>query len=80
MIDLEMYAEIQSLKRKGYGKRKVAREKNISRTTVTKYWDMSDDEYALYKIDCKTRFKILDDYRTFQLALFANMLRFYAMN
>jgi hypothetical protein len=43
----------------------VAREKNISRTTVTKYWDMSDDEYALYKIECKTRFKILDDYRLF---------------
>ena len=65
MICLGMYAEIQGLKRKGYGQRMAAREKGISRTTVKKYWNMNEEEYAEYLIESKTRFKILDPYRQF---------------
>jgi len=63
-----MYAEIQVLKRRGYGQRQVAREKGISRTTVKKYWNMNEEEYAEYLIESKRRFKILDPYRQFMTA------------
>lgn len=65
MKRLDVYERIQNLKNKGYGKRRVAREIDISRTTVDKYWDMSEDEYAQCLIDSKTRTKILDCYKGF---------------
>jgi len=61
----EMYERIQGLKLKGYGKRRVARETDISRGTVDKYWDMTEDEYIQCLIESKTRTKILDPYRVF---------------
>lgn len=46
MIDWSMYAEIQKLKNKGFKKAQTARQLDLNRETVTKYWDMSPDEYA----------------------------------
>jgi len=65
MVDTEMYVEIQKLKRHGYSQRAVAREKDISRTTVCKYWDMGEDEYAQYLLDSRSRTKLLDPYREY---------------
>jgi len=62
---LEMYEKIQNLKHKGYSRRRVAREEDISRGTVDKYWDMDEEEYIQCLIDSKTRTKILDPYRGF---------------
>ena len=63
MTKLEMYEKIQNLKHKGYSRRRVAREEDISRGTVDKYWDMDEEEYIQCLIDSKTRTKILDPYR-----------------
>jgi len=65
VLDLEMYAEIQQLKRKGFSQRKAAKEKGIARNTVKKYWTMSEEEYLLYRIESKTRFKMLDPHRDY---------------
>ena len=45
MVDWSMYAEIQNLKRKGFKKTQTARQLGINRETVSKYWDMSPDEF-----------------------------------
>ena len=62
---LKMYEKIQNLKNKVYGKRRAAREADVSRGTVDKYWDMNEEEYIQYLIDSKTQTKILDPYRGF---------------
>jgi transposase len=59
----EVYEEIHKLKNRGYSKRRAAREIDISRDTVNKYWEMSEEEYAEYLIESKTRLKLLDPYR-----------------
>jgi len=60
-----MYEQIHRLKNRGYSKRRAARELDVSRDTVDKYWEMSEDEYAAYKIETKTRTKLLDPYREY---------------
>ena len=65
MVDTEMYAEIQKRKRSGYSQRAVARELDVDRKTIRKYWEMSEDQYAQYLLDSKRRTKILDPYREF---------------
>ena len=45
MIDWIMYAKIQDLKRQKYKKARVAKKLRINRETVTKYWDMTPEEY-----------------------------------
>ena len=65
MKGIAMYARIQELKQKGYSQHKVAKEENVSRGTVRKYWIMSEEEFAHYLIECKTRFKVLDPHRTY---------------
>ena len=49
MIDWIMYAKIQDLKRKRPKKAWVARKLGINRETVSKYWDMTPDEYEAAK-------------------------------
>lgn len=63
MKGYNVYEEIQKLKNRGYSKRRAAREMDVSRDTVDKYWEMSEDEYALCLIESKTRTKLLDPYR-----------------
>lgn len=68
MVRMPMYGKIQELKTKGYSKRRAARELNIDKRTVGKYWNMNDESYARYVLDCKERSKILDPYRDFIIA------------
>ena len=49
MIDWIMYAKIQDLKRKRPKKAWVAKKLGINRETVSKYWDMTPDEYEAAK-------------------------------
>lgn len=65
MVDTEMYSEIQRRKRTGYSQRAVARELDLDRKTIRKYWGMTDDQYAQYLLESKSRTKILDPYRDF---------------
>jgi transposase len=59
----EVYEEIHRRKNRGYSKRRTARELDISRDTVDKYWEMSEERYAEQLIESKTRMKLLDAYR-----------------
>jgi len=61
----EVYADIHKLKNRGYGKRRTARELDISRDTVEKYWNMNEDDYACCLVESKTRTKLLDPYRAY---------------
>lgn len=65
MKEFEVYKEIQSLRLKGYSQRMAAREMNVSRDTIKKYWNMTEDNYAQCLLESKTRLKILDPYHDF---------------
>lgn len=43
MVSTKMYGKIQELKSLGYSKRKTAKELNIDKRTVKKYWEMNDE-------------------------------------
>ena len=58
-----MYNKIQSYKQMGYSIRRTAREADIDRKTVQKYWRMQQDEYVRYMAECCTRTRILDPYK-----------------
>jgi len=58
-----MYNEIQAYKQIGYSIRRCAREIDLDRKTVRKYWYMAQDEYVRYMAECRERSKILDPYR-----------------
>ena len=42
----QMYSQIQTMKENGFSIRKVAQIMRSSRNTISKYWDMSPEEYA----------------------------------
>lgn len=63
MVREKMYNEIQTLKQKGYTIRRCAREVDIDRKTVRKYWYMTVEEYVKYLAESRERSKILDPYR-----------------
>jgi len=58
-----MYNKIQSYKQMGYTIRKCAREIDMDRKTVRKYWHMEAAEYTQYMSECSERNKILDPYK-----------------
>ena len=58
-----MYTKIQAAKQMGYSIRKCAREMDIDRKTVRKYWEMKADEYTRYMSESCERAKILDPYK-----------------
>jgi Transposase and inactivated derivatives len=64
MVREEMYNKIQSYRQMGYSIRKCAREADIDRKTVQKYWNMGQDEYVKYMSKCCERTKILDPYKS----------------
>lgn len=41
-----MYSKIQSMKERGFSMRQVSRIIRVSRNTITKYWEMSPEEYG----------------------------------
>ena len=55
MIDWMKYAEIQTLKRKGFKKARVAKMLHINRETVTKYWDKPQDIFEEERTMHRTR-------------------------
>lgn len=63
MVREKMYNEIQAFKQMGYSIRRCAREIDIDRKTVRKYWHMQQDEYVRYMARCRERAKILDPYQ-----------------
>jgi transposase len=67
MVGTIMYGEIQKLKSLGYKKQRAARQLSIDTKTVRKYWDMTEEEYATYLLECKERLKIMDAYHDFVL-------------
>lgn len=58
-----MYNKIQEYKQMGYSIRRTAREADVDRKTVQKYWNMPQDEYVRYMAACCNRTKILDSYK-----------------
>lgn len=62
MKGYSVYNSIQQLKEQGFKKAAVARNLDINRRTVDRYWDMSVDEYQ--ELHCKIKRKqSLDDYK-----------------
>jgi transposase len=64
-----MYSRIQQFKDDGLTRLQASKKLNIDYKTVRKYWNMSPDEYANYKIQTKTRRKKLDKYKDDTLGL-----------
>lgn len=67
MVGIEMYAEIQKLKKQGYKKQRAGRELKLDTKTVRKYWDMSEDEYVAQHLESKSRSCGMDPYRGYVL-------------
>ena len=65
MVGTDMYVDIQERRALGYSKRRCARELEIDKKTVRKYWEMSEEDYAQCVIDAKRRTRILDPYRDY---------------
>lgn len=59
----QMYLEIQQLKQLGLNKSQVERNLGISRTTVTKYWDLTPEEVNQLVESLNTRRKKLDAFK-----------------
>jgi len=51
----------------GYKKQTAAKELEVDTKTVRKYWDMSEDDYLVYRVECKARTKNMDPYREYIL-------------
>lgn len=61
MKGYSVYSQIQQLKEKGFKKSAVAKQLNINRRTVDRYWNMKADEYELNSANiCRT--KVLGEY------------------
>ena len=65
MKGYEVYEKMQMLKIRGYSKRRAAREMDVSRDTVDKYWEMSEEDYVDCVMESRTRTKLLDPYRDY---------------
>lgn len=57
-----MYQEIQQLRELGLNKSQAARKLGIDRRTVSKYWEVTPDEFAELRQKAKRRGKGLDRY------------------
>jgi len=64
-----MYSNIQQLKEDGLNKAQVERKLGIDYKTVSKYWDMTADEFEAYKNKTKTRRRKLSKYKDYILKL-----------
>ena len=58
MLSVQKYKNLQILKRMGYNKTGIARELRVSRGTVGKFYDMSEEEF-LKNFYEKNRFQAL---------------------
>ncbi|ADI02432.1 hypothetical protein [Syntrophothermus lipocalidus] len=57
-----MYQEIQQLRELGLNKSQAVRKLGIDRRTVSKYWEVTPDEFAQLRQKAKRREKGLDRY------------------
>jgi hypothetical protein len=64
MVNKIMYAQIQKLKRQGYQKKEISDKLRLNRKTVSKYYDMSEDDYVLYNQGFANREKIFSKYKS----------------
>ena len=71
MIKKNMYKEIKRLKLKGNSKSFVSQKLRITRNSVIKYWDMSEDEYQQYLIRQMFRNKEFDKFKDEILEVYA---------
>ena len=62
MKGYSVYNAIQQLKEQGFKKATVARQLEINRRTVNRYWDMSVDEYEAMKSEVRRK-QALDEYQ-----------------
>ena len=62
MKGLKMYKEIKQLKELGFSKSRTAKQLGINRETVSRYWDMSVDEFE-DNINSTNRTQLLDEYK-----------------
>lgn len=63
MVREKMYQKIQAYKQMGYTIRGCAREIDIDRKTIRKYWDMSPEDYVAHLATNSSRAKGLGRYR-----------------
>ncbi len=62
MVKIKMYSKIQELKMLGFSKNKVAKQLNLHRMTVKKYWEMNVDEYETIQ-NAKRKPSQMDQYQ-----------------
>lgn len=63
MVKLDKFAKIKEKKLKGFNKSQVSRNLNLDYKTVTKYWDMTNEEYINCTKKSKSRDKKVDRYK-----------------
>jgi len=64
LVGKEMVNQIRDLKLHGYSMRQAARELEIDRRTVKKYWDMDEESYERCMAERGRRGRMMDAYRT----------------
>jgi transposase len=62
MVNKQMYMKIKKMKKLGKSKSQVSRELSLDRKTVSKYYEMSDEEYRQLLAESMYREKIFEPY------------------
>jgi hypothetical protein len=60
MKGYRVYSQIKQLQEKGFSQSAVSKQLAINRRTVSRYWNMTAEEYEELRI---TRIKLLDEHR-----------------
>ncbi len=69
MVIMNMYQKIQSCKKQKHSKKNASKETGLDRKTVTKYWDMTEEDYLEYKASLEDKIKVFEPYKDELLAL-----------
>src|SRR5665648_17675 len=65
MMDWKMYGQIQEHKKQGFKKRQTARMLDKDYKTVSKYWDMSPDEFSTERESAGNRLRKAEPYEDY---------------
>lgn len=65
MVKVELFVEIQKLKRQGFKKLQAARNLNVDVKTIRKYWNMTYEDYKQYGNECLERSRCMAPYERF---------------
>ena len=63
MVKLEKFAKIKEQKLNGFKKSQASRNLGLDYKTISKYWDMSNEEYIKLNQKSKNRAKKIDRYK-----------------